>query len=93
MANNTSVDEPHALADSTSLNGELVDLCTRFEGALFDWMDRALATQPVAQRVPLKLAVSEVAFVLTDRLLYPTYRHFPQLIPAHLTDPAAQAGH
>ena len=93
MANDSAADTPRALVDSTALNGELVDLCTRFEGALFDWMDRALATQPATSPVPLKLAVSEVAFALTDRLLYPTYLHFPQLIPAHLAGRAEQAAH
>lgn len=87
MSNDPDANDPLALADSAALNGELVDLCTRFEGALFDWMDRAAAGQPVERRVPLKVAVSEVAFALTDRLLYPTYLRFPQLIPAHLVDP------
>lgn len=79
--------EPRALVESAALSGELVDLCTRFEDALFAWMDRALAAQGETElRVPLKVAVSEVACSLTDRLLYPTYVHFPQLVPAHLAD-------
>lgn len=94
MADDSTADAPHVLVDSSALNGELVDLCTRFEDALFDWMDRALAAQPSTRHVPLKLAVSEVAFALADRLLYPTYLHFPELLPAHLAHSAAGAsGH
>lgn len=91
MADDSTADAPQVLVDSNVLNGELVDLCTRFESALFDWMDRALAAQPSARHVPLKVAVSEVAFALADRLLYPTYMHFPELLPAHLAHPSAGA--
>lgn len=91
MAEDRIDESPRALVDSPALNGELVDLCRRFEGALFDWMDRALAAQAPARHVPLKVAVSEVAYALTDRLLYPTYLHFPQFLPPELHTPAPQA--
>ena len=77
-------DEPAALVDSDDLSRELVQLCNRFTGDLFDWMDRALACEPQAHHVALKVAVSQVTFALTDRLLYPSYRHHASLIPADL---------
>lgn len=82
-------DEPAPLVDSDDLSCELVQLCHRFNEDLFDWMDRALACEPEPHRVPLKVAVSQVAFALTDRLLYPTYRHHARLIPIDL-QPAAR---
>jgi hypothetical protein len=63
----------------------LVDLCSRFTEDLFDWMDRAIANEPSAHRIPLKVAVSSVAMTLTDRLLYPTYLERPELIPPDVT--------
>ncbi len=77
-------DEPAPFIDSDDLSRELVQLCQQFTADLFDWMDRALACEPEPHRVPLKVAVSQVAFALTDRLLYPTYRHHAALIPTDL---------
>lgn len=90
------IETPRALVESAALNGELIDLCTRFQDQLFDWMNRAIAGQPLPRKVALKVAVSEVAFALTDRLLYPTYLSFPQLLPVELasrTDAAATGRH
>jgi hypothetical protein len=84
-----SHDHPPALVDSASLNQELVALCTRFSDDLFAWMDRALVTQATDRRVPTKLAVADVAYALTDRLLYPTYANHPELLPVGLRDAAA----
>lgn len=77
-------DEPAPLVDSDDLSRELVHLCNRFTDDLFEWMDRALACEPQRHHVPLKVAVSQVAFALTDRLLYPTYRHHAAAVPADL---------
>ena len=63
----------------------LVQLCNRFTADLFDWMDVAVADEPAAHRVAIKIAVSDVAMALADRLLYPTYLQRPQLIPAELS--------
>lgn len=93
MTKDLAQDGAQALVDSAALNGELVELCMRFEAALFDWMDRAIAGQPVERCVPVKLAVSEVAFALTDRLLYPTFLQFPQLLPPDLDVPAPRRTH
>ena len=70
--------------DSAEHAARLVQLCNRFSADLFDWMDRALADEPTAHRVPIKVAVSQVAMALADRLLYPTYLQRPQLIPGEL---------
>jgi hypothetical protein len=80
-----SLDDPRpAVTESANLSNELVSLCTRFEDELFGWLDRALVGQPHDREVALKRAVTEVAFVLTDQLLYPTYLRFPALVPAAL---------
>ncbi len=77
-------DEPAPLVDSDDLSRELVQLCHRFTDDLFEWMDRALVSAPEPHHASLKVAVSQVAFALTDRLLYPTYRHHVTLIPIDL---------
>jgi hypothetical protein len=80
-----AVDEHRpALSESADLSCELVALCTRFEDELFGWLNRAVVGQPHPSEVALKQAVTEVAFTLTDRLLYPTYLRFPDLVPATL---------
>jgi hypothetical protein len=65
----------------------LVDLCNRFDAELFDWLDRTLPGEPAEHEVALKRAVSNVAFALTERLLYPAYLQRPALIPPPLRDP------
>jgi hypothetical protein len=65
----------------------LVDLCNRFDAELFDWLDRTLPGESADHEVALKSAVSNVAFVLTERLLYPAYLQRPALIPPALRDP------
>jgi hypothetical protein len=87
-------DRPDAaapLVDSDDLSRELVQLCTRFSDDLFAWLDKAIAREQERRRVPLKVAVSQVAYALTDRLLYPTYVHHAGLIPEALRQPAARA--
>jgi hypothetical protein len=64
----------------------LVDLCNRFHAELFDWLDRTLPDEPTEHAVPLKRAVSNVAFAMAERLLYPTYLERPTLIPPQLRD-------
>jgi hypothetical protein len=59
----------------------LVELCNRFSTELFQWLDQTVRDEPKAHSVPLKVAVSNVAFVLAERLLYPAYLQRPQLIP------------
>lgn len=62
----------------------LVELCNRFHSDLFDWLDRTLPGEPEAHAVALKVAVSNVAFAMADRLLYPAYLDRPDLIPPPL---------
>ena len=64
----------------------LVDLCNRFHAELFDWLDRTLPGEPTDHAVPLKRAVSDVAFAMAERLLYPAYIERPLLIPPQLRD-------
>ena len=73
--------------DTAEHAARLVQLCNRFTADLFDWMDVAVADEPAAHRVAIKVAVSDVAMALADRLLYPTYLQQPQLIPADLSSP------
>ncbi|MBL8318783.1 MAG: hypothetical protein JNJ42_10280 [Burkholderiaceae bacterium] len=88
-----SLDEHRpAVSESVDLSGELVTLCTRFEDELFGWLERALIGQPREREVALKRAVTEVAFTLTDQLLYPTYLRFPALVPASLGQGRPGAG-
>lgn len=70
--------------DSDAQCARLVELCNRFSSELFEWLDQTLPGEPKAHSVPLKVAVSNVAFALTERLLYPAYLQRPQLIPAAL---------
>lgn len=72
------------LVESEALSRELVRLCSSFSDELFTWMERAVAVEDEAHRVPLKIAVSQVVYTLTDRLLYPTYLHHDELIPPDL---------
>jgi hypothetical protein len=65
----------------------LVELCNRFDAELFAWLDRTLPGEPAEHAVALKRAVSNVAFALTERLLYPAYLQRPALIPPPLRDP------
>jgi hypothetical protein len=62
----------------------LVDLCNRFHAELFEWLDQALPGEPKQHAVALKLAVSHVAYAMTERLLYPAYLQRPSLIPPQL---------
>lgn len=74
----------HLPLNSDAQCARLVELCNRFSSELFDWLDQALRDEPKAHSAPLKRAVSNVAFALTERLLYPAYLQRPQLIPAAL---------
>jgi hypothetical protein len=65
-------------------SAQLVELCNRFSADVFEWLDRAVRDQPREVRIPLKTAVSNVAFVLTERLLYPAYLQRPDLVPPEL---------
>jgi hypothetical protein len=62
----------------------LVDLCSRFDGELFDWLDRTLPSEPPEHAVAPKRAVSDVACAMAERLLYPAYLERPALIPPQL---------
>jgi hypothetical protein len=64
----------------------LVELCNRFHADLFDWLDRTLPQEPSEHAVPLKRAVSNVAFAMAERLLYPAYLERPALVPPPLRD-------
>lgn len=70
--------------DAAEHAARLVQLCNRFTADLFEWMDHAVADEPAAHSVPIKVAVSAVAMTLADCLLYPTYLQRPQLIPHEL---------
>jgi hypothetical protein len=69
---------------SDALSAQLVQLCNRFSADLFDWLDQAVRNKPREQSVPLKLAAANVAYVLSDRLLYPAYLQRPDLVPRDL---------
>jgi hypothetical protein len=64
----------------------LVALCNRFHAELFDWLDRTLPQEPAEHAVPLKRAVSNVAYAMAERLLYPAYLERPALVPSQLRD-------
>jgi hypothetical protein len=77
--------EPIALPPlSNAHSAQLVELCHRFSTDAFDWLDLATQDQTREARVLLKIAVSNVAFVLTERLLYPAYLQRPDLVPPEL---------
>ena len=64
----------------------LVDLCNRFHAELFEWLDGTLPNEPHENAVPLKRAVSGVAYTLAERLLFPAYTGRPALIPPQVRD-------
>lgn len=78
---------PAALPLQSDAQAErLVELCNRFHAELFDWLDRTLPQEPSEHAVPLKRAVSNVAFAMAERLLYPAYLERPALVPPPLRD-------
>ena len=64
----------------------LVDLCNRFHAELFDWLDGTLPGEPTDHAVLLKRAVSNVAYTMAERLLYPAYVDRPALVPPQLRE-------
>jgi hypothetical protein len=76
---------PPALPLLSDVHGaQLAELCNRFSADIFEWLDRAIQGQPREVRVPLKIAVADVAYALSDRLLYPVYLQRPDLVPPEL---------
>jgi hypothetical protein len=80
----SAVPPPPLPLNSEAHSAGLVALCNRFSSDLFAWMEQAIAAEPAAHRVPIKLAVSSVAYALTERLLYPAYLQRPHLVPPEI---------